>query len=251
MVFPKKDLTQAPYALEIEDLSLAYQDEAVLWDVDLRIPRGHCCALIGPNGAGKSTLLLAALDLLKPISGQVRWLGGRFKDMRRKIAYVPQQSQVNWDFPITVRDLVQMGRYPRLGFWQRLSAPDRQQADDALTQMGLEDLADRQILELSGGQRQRAFLARAICQQAEIYVLDEPLAGVDVASEKTIMDCLHNFKQLGKSIIVVHHDLSTIPRYFDYAVLLKRRVLAIGSPDEVLTPENLEAAYGLGGSHHV
>ncbi len=251
MLPQEKHVHQAPYALEIEDLSLAYQDEAVLWDIDLRIPRGRCCALIGPNGAGKSSLLLAALDMLRPISGQVRWLGSSFAQMRRQIAYVPQQSRVNWDFPITVRDLVRMGRYPRLGFWQRLSAADRQQADDALVRMGLQDLGERQIQELSGGQRQRAFLARAICQQAEIYVLDEPLAGVDVASEEAIMGCLQDFKQLGKSIIVVHHDLSSIPRYFDYAVLLKRRVLASGSPEEVLTAELLETAYGTGGGQHV
>ncbi len=232
------------YALEIEDLSLAYHEEAVLWDVDLKIPRGCCCALIGPNGAGKSTLLQASLGLLRPISGQIHWLGGLFPARRQCIAYMPQQSQVNWDFPLTVRELVRMGRYPHRHFWQRLKYNDRQIAEAALERMGLLALADHQISELSGGQKQRAFLARAICQDAEIYVLDEPLAGVDIASESVIMNCLHDFQAQGKSIIVVHHDLSSLPRYFNYAVLLNRSILAVGTPDEVLRDEQLRLAYG-------
>lgn len=236
--------TNTDSVLSVEDLTMAYREQAVLWDIDLNIPRACRCAFVGPNGAGKSTLLKGALGLLKPLSGRIRWQGEVFEKMKRQIAYVPQQNQVNWDFPITVRDLVLMGRYPHLGWIRRPQREDHLRADAALEQLNLLPLAKRQISELSGGQRQRAFLARALAQDAEIYVLDEPLAGVDVRSEAEIMGHLKAFQQQGKSILVVHHDLSTVRDYFDYAVLLNRSLIAAGPIDEALSASNLELAYG-------
>lgn len=235
-------LAGAP-AIHIDDLTMAYREKPVLWDVDADIPAGTMTAIIGPNGAGKSTLLKGILGLEPVISGHVLFFGQRLKDMRRKIAYVPQKSAVNWHFPTTVYDVILMGRYPYLGLIRRPRAADRRLAEEAMEEMGLAALRDRQISELSGGQKQRVFLARAMAQEAELYLLDEPLQGVDVSSEKILVEKLRQLVRRGRTVAAVHHDLSTAADYFDRVLLLNRQVLAHGPAAEVLSRENLRLAY--------
>ena len=230
-------------ALHVEDLTVSYQGKPVLWDVDVDIPPGVMCAVVGPNGAGKSTFVKSVLGLDSPTAGHVRLYGAPYDRMRRQVGYVPQRSAVDWDFPTTALDVVQMGRYGHLGWFRRPGRRERELAMDALARVGLADLAERQIARLSGGQQQRVFLARALVQDADVYFLDEPMAGVDAPTERAIVDLLQELRDAGRTLIVVHHDLSTVRDYFDWLVVLNVRVIAQGPVDRVYTAANLRRAY--------
>ncbi|WP_032122971.1 metal ABC transporter ATP-binding protein [Clostridium amazonitimonense] len=231
------------YIIEVEDMTVAYQVKPVLWDVDLKIPKAVLMAVVGPNGAGKSTLIKAMLNLIKPISGKVLFNGQSYKEQRRHIGYVPQSGSVDWDFPTSVLDVVLMGRYGMLGWIKRPSSEDKAKAMEALEKVGMKDFANRQISQLSGGQQQRVFLARALVQEADIYFMDEPFQGVDAKTEKAIISLLKELRERGKTVIVVHHDLQTVPEYFDWVTLLNTQVIASGPVSEVFTEENLNKAY--------
>lgn len=231
-------------ALHVEDLTVSYGAAPALWDIDLDIPPGVMCAIVGPNGAGKSTLLKAALGLVRPVAGHVRFLGRPVAQMRGRIGYVPQRHSVDWDFPTSVRDVVEMGLYRSLGWFRRPGRAARARAMVALAEVGLQDHADRQISQLSGGQQQRVFIARALVQDAPILILDEPLAGVDAATEAVIIALLKRLRDEGRTVIVVHHDLTTVQSHFDWMVMLNVRIVAQGPVREVYTPGNLRAAYG-------
>ncbi len=232
--------------IDVEDLTLAYNENPVVWDADAQIINNSRTAIIGPNGAGKSTFLKGILGLIKPLAGEVKIMGKSPKDARKHIAYIPQTASVNWDFPTNVLDVVLMGRYKSLGWIKRPGKKDMEIAKEALNKMGMYEYKNRQISELSGGQRQRVFLARAICSDAQIYFMDEPLAGVDMTTEKIIMDTIKEFQANGKTIVAVHHDLNTIKEYFDHLVIINRRVIAYGPMDQVFTEENLQIAYKKG-----
>ena len=214
--------------LHVEDVTMAYRESAVLWDIDLDVPTGVRCAIVGPNGAGKSTLLKGVLGLEKPVAGYVRLWGKTIDEVRERIAYVPQRGAVNWDFPTTVFDVVLMGRYVHIGLMHRPGREDRERARAALAEMQLEKLAERQISELSGGQKQRVFIARALAQESDLYIMDEPLAGVDETTERIVMDKFVALQKARKTVIAVHHDLSTLDMYFDYLVVLNRTIKASG-----------------------
>ncbi len=232
-------------ALDIRALTVSYRDAPVLWDVDAQFPRGTLSAVIGPNGSGKSTLLRAAMGILPIDAGRISVLGRPPREGRALVAYVPQRDEVDWDFPITVREAVEMGRYARVGWLRRLRASDRRAAGDAMERLGLTPFADRQVGALSGGQRQRVFLARALCQQAELLVLDEPFAGIDARTERDILILLAELRdEHGASIIAVHHDLATLRAGFEWGLLLNVRTIACGPIAEVLSPGNLARAYG-------
>ena len=212
--------------LHVEDLTMAYRETAVIWDIDLDVPEGVRCAIVGPNGAGKSTLLKGILALQQPVAGFVRFWEKPISEVRSRIAYVPQRGAVNWDFPTTVFDVVLMGRYVHIGLMRRPGKADREIATEALAEMKLTELADRQISELSGGQKQRVFIARALAQESDLYIMDEPLAGVDETTERIVMDKFVALQKAGKTVIAVHHDLATLDDYFDYLVVLNRTVKA-------------------------
>ncbi len=231
--------------VRVEDLSIAYHDTPVIWDVDIDIYKGTRTAIVGPNGAGKSTMLKGILGLMPLITGSVQIMGSKYKDHYKKIAYVPQRAGINWDFPATVLDVVLMGRYSHLGWIKRPTKHDVQKACDALEQIKMLDFKDRQISQLSGGQRQRVFLARAIVQDAELYFMDEPLQGVDIKTEGIIMDTLKQFQKDGKTTVLVHHDLNTVQEYFDHVVLLNKFPVAQGTVKEAFTDENIAKAYGV------
>lgn len=231
-------------ALEVQNLSVAYDQKTVLDQVNVAVPTGHLTAIIGPNGAGKSTFLKALLNQLPNKVGQVRILGEAFEPKKLVVGYVPQRNAVDWDFPTNALDVVLMGRYGHRGLFKRPTKQDKAVAMQALASVGMQDFADRSIGQLSGGQQQRVFLARALAQNAEVYFLDEPFAGVDAATEKTIIDILKNLKAKGKSIFVVHHDLQTVKEYFDYTILLNRTILAAGDTENVYTVEKLQQTYG-------
>lgn len=231
-------------ALNIEQLNVNYDQTPILWDIRLSLPQGVLVGLIGPNGAGKSTLIKSALGLIPPLSGKVEFFGQSLDQVRQRVAYVPQRESVDWDFPVTVRDLVLMGRYGRLGLFQRPRQADRDAADFYLEQVGMSAYRDRQISQLSGGQQQRIFLARALLQEADFYFLDEPFVGVDMSTEVLIIELLKNLRAQGKTVLVVHHDLNTIDRYFDWVIVLNARLIAYGPTEKVFTPDTLLAAYG-------
>jgi len=235
---------EAHLALHIEDLTVAYDGRPVLWDVDLDVPTGVMAAIVGPNGAGKSTLLKAMLGLVKPTAGHVYVLGRPYREQRAKVAYVPQRSGIDWDFPTTVLDVVVMGRYGQLGWLRRPGKAAYDRAREALEQVGMSDFQDRPIARLSGGQQQRTFLARALAQDADVMVLDEPMAGVDATSERAILEVLKHVRSQGRTVLVVHHDLQTVRTAFDWLMILNVRAIAQGPVDEVYNPTNLEAAYG-------
>ena len=232
------------WALEVEDLTVAYADQPVLWDVDLQVPSGVKMAIIGPNGAGKSTLVKAAMGLVRPVAGEVRIFGRPRESARGQIAYVPQRATLSWDFPTDVLDVVTMGTYGRLGWFHRSGAVQRQQAEAALEQVGMTAFLRRPIAELSGGQQQRVLLARALVQDAPINILDEPFQGVDAPTERAIIDVLDGLAEEGKTIIVVHHDLQTVPEYFDSVLLLNVRAIDSGPVSEVFTEDNLRLTFG-------
>lgn len=231
-------------ALELHDVTVSYQKKPVLYGVDLQIPEGSLVGLIGPNGAGKSTLIRAVMGLLPLSSGWVKIFGQRFKDARKRVGYVPQREEVDWDFPVNVMDVVLMGRYGRLGLFRRPGREDREKAREALDKVSMLPFAQRQISNLSGGQQQRVFLARALAQESDLYLMDEPFAGVDAATERAIIALLQELKARGKTILVVHHDLTTAREYFDRLVLLNMRVVATGPTEQIFTAELLQKTYG-------
>jgi manganese/zinc/iron transport system ATP- binding protein len=231
-------------AVQVEDLTVAYRERPVLWDVDLTVPKGVLMAIVGPNGAGKTTLIKAVLGLVRPAAGQVLVHGRPYAEQRRLVAYVPQRGTVDWDFPTSVLDVVTMGTYGALGWLRRPGRAERARAFDALDQVRMRDYADRQISQLSGGQQQRVFLARALVQDADIYLMDEPFQGVDATTEVEIVRLLQELRARGKTVIVVHHDLQTVAEYFDWVTLLNVRRIASGPVEEVFTEENLRLAYG-------
>jgi manganese/zinc/iron transport system ATP- binding protein len=241
---PDTPLHEPHIACHIEDLTVSYRDRPVLWDIDIDVPPGVMAAIVGPNGAGKSTLLKAALGLVPPVAGHVRFFGRPYAQARRRVAYVPQRASVDWDFPATAHDVVMMGLYGRLGWLRRPGRAERARADAALEAVGMADFARRQIGELSGGQQQRVFIARALVQEADLVLLDEPMAGVDAVTERAIVAILKGLRDQGRTIVVVHHDLQTVRAYFDWLVLLNVRVIAQGPVAEVYTGANLRATYG-------
>lgn len=230
--------------LEIHDLTVTYSRKPVLWGVDLTLPKGALVGIIGPNGAGKSTLIKAIMGILPVSSGFIKLFDQELNAVRGKVSYVPQRESVDWDFPASVRDVVVMGRYGKLGLFNRPRKADYEAADLALKQVEMEALAKRQISQLSGGQQQRVFLARALAQNADLYFMDEPFAGVDAATEKAIIGILRKMSDAGKTVIVVHHDLQSVPRYFNWLVQLNMRLVASGPVEEVFTQELLQETYG-------
>jgi manganese/zinc/iron transport system ATP- binding protein len=234
---------QQALAIEIADLTVAYRDRPVLWDVDVEVPAGVLMAVVGPNGAGKTTLLKAILGLVRPAAGTIRIFGQPIKAVRRLVGYVPQHREVDWDFPTSVLDVVMMGRYGHLGWFRRPGARERALALAALEQVGMRELANRQISQLSGGQ-QRVFLARALVQDVQVYLMDEPFAGVDALTERAILNVMRSLRAASKTVVVVHHDLQTVREYFDWVLLLNVRRIACGPVAEVFTEENLRQTYG-------
>lgn len=232
------------YPLVVRDLTVAYHRKPVVWDIDLEIPSGKLVAIVGPNGAGKSTLLKACLNLIPKSSGEVRFFGEPYARQLRRVGYVPQRESVDWDFPVSVLDVVAMGTYGQLGWFRRVNRRCKALALQALERVGMADYADRQISQLSGGQQQRTFLARALVQDADIYFMDEPFAAVDAATERAIVELLKELQARGRTCLVVHHDLATVTQYFDWTVLLNMRVVAAGPTAEVFTQENLRKTYG-------
>ncbi len=230
--------------IEVHDLTVAYDQKPVLWDVDFELPAGQRTAIIGPNGAGKSTLVKAAMGLIGSSSGYTLIYGKPLDKQRHNIAYVPQRESVDWNFPISVMDVALMGRYPHLRLFQRPSRKDKDTAREALRQVGMDRYADRQISQLSGGQQQRVFLARALAQEPEIYLLDEPFAGVDAATESLIFQKLAELRSRNKTVVVIHHDLQSVPDNFDWVMMLNLRMVAFGPIDTTFTDENLQKTYG-------
>jgi manganese/zinc/iron transport system ATP- binding protein len=230
-------------AIEIHDLTVAYRDRPVLWDIDLIVPAGVLMAVVGPNGAGKTTLIKSVLGLVPAAAGSILVHGRPYREQRRLVAYVPQRGSVDWDFPTSVADVVLMGLYGSLGWIRRPGAAERRRAMEALAQVGMADLAGRQISQLSGGQQQRVFLARALVQGARVCLMDEPFQGVDARTERAIVDVLQGLRDAGSTVVAVHHALQSVPEYFDWVTILNVRLIASGPVNEVFTEENLAAAY--------
>jgi manganese/zinc/iron transport system ATP- binding protein len=231
-------------AVQVTDLTVAYGEKPVLWDVDLEVRPGVLMAIVGPNGAGKTSLIRAILGMVHPAAGQALVFGKPYEEQRRLVGYVPQRGSVDWDFPTSVLDVVLMGRYGRLGWVRRPGAADKAAAREALEHVGMAPLEGRQISQLSGGQQQRVFLARALVQDAELYFMDEPFQGVDATTELAIVELLRELRSQGKTVVAVHHDLQTVPEYFDEVALLNVRRIASGPVEEVFTEENLRLTYG-------
>lgn len=231
-------------ALETHDLTVAYHKKPVIYGVDVAVPAGKLVGVIGPNGAGKSTLIKAILGLLPLTGGWVKVFGETYRRAAKRVGYVPQRESVDWDFPVNVMDVVLMGRYGKLGLLRRPGKEDREVARQCLERVKMLPYAHRQISNLSGGQQQRVFLARALAQDSDLYLMDEPFAGVDAATEAAIIDVLHELRDRGKTLLVVHHDLPTAERYFDMLLLLNMRVVAFGPTKEVFNFELLQKTYG-------
>ncbi len=231
-------------ALAFDAMSVRYSAMTAVEDVSAEIPSAAMTAIVGPNGAGKSTLLKAALGIVTPSSGRVLFLGQALDEVREKVAYMPQRASVDWDFPIRVIDVVLMGMQRRLGLLRPVRAADRAWAMECLARVAMTDFATRQIGALSGGQQQRVFLARALAQRAELYLLDEPFAGVDAKTEAAIVTVLHALRDAGAAVVAVHHDLATVPQWFDRVLLLNRRLIAAGTVADIFTPERLRQTYG-------
>lgn len=230
--------------IEIEKLVVAYdEDKPVLDNFNLGIEKGKMTAFVGPNGAGKSTLIKAILEFVKPITGSITINGKKYAQEKKKIAYVPQRGSVDWDFPTTLYGVVEMGSYGRVGFLKRVPKSEKNRVMEAIEKVDMLEYVDRQISQLSGGQQQRVFIARALVQDAEIYLLDEPFQGIDKKTEGSIVKILKGLKEEGKTVIVVHHDLQTVPEYFDEVVLINRKVIASGKVNEVFTKENIDETY--------
>lgn len=230
--------------LSVSDLTVAWHRKPVIWDVRFDIPPGSLVGIVGPNGAGKSTLLKAVMDLVPRVSGRVEVFGKSYRESRDRVGYVPQRESVDWDFPVSALDVVAMGLYRKIGWFRPVSRAHRQTAMNALEKVGIAELAHRQISQLSGGQQQRTFLARALVQDADLYLMDEPFAAVDASTEQAIVAILREMKARGKTSIVIHHDLQTVPEYFDYVILINMRIVVHGPVQEVFTSENLQKTYG-------
>lgn len=235
-------LPDAP--LVVRGMTVTYAQKPAIFSIDATFPKGEITAIVGPNGAGKSTLLKAALGIVKPLVGNATFFGASYETMRDRVAYVPQRASVDWDFPTRAVDVVEMGLYSELGMLGRLRGSHRRRAMAALERVGMSDFATRQIGQLSGGQQQRVFLARALAQDADLYILDEPFAGVDAATEKAIINVLKEVRAEGRTIVAVHHDLSTVRDYFDRVLLINTRLVAEGPVETTFTPETLQGAYG-------
>jgi manganese/zinc/iron transport system ATP- binding protein len=242
---PAVAATATDTALEVRGLTVSYRSAPVLWEVDARFPARQLCAIVGPNGAGKSTLLKAALGLVPADAGQVLVDGVAGRAGLARVAYVPQRESVDWDFPITVREVVEMGRYRATGWFRRVGKADRTIAAECLERVGMAAYGRRQIGQLSGGQRQRVFLARALAQRAPVLVMDEPFAGIDARTQADLLDLLRGMRDAGGSVIVVHHDMAQVRAAFDWTLLLNVRAMGVGPTAEVLTPEALREAYGV------
>lgn len=230
--------------LEVHNLSAGYDLKPVLWNIDFELPSGMLAAIIGPNGAGKSTLIKSMMGLVPQNSGYVKFFGQNLDEIRHRISYVPQRESVDWDFPISVREVVEMGLYTRRGLFRGLTKADKQLAMQSLEKTGMAEYATRQISKLSGGQQQRVFIARALAQQADLYFMDEPFAGVDMATEAKIVEILREMKNEGKTAVIVHHDLTSVADYFDYLIMVNTRMVAFGKTPEIFTQENLNETYG-------
>ena len=239
---PAHDTANLP--LEVHDLTAGYHKKPVLWGIDLKVPRGKLVGIVGPNGSGKSTLIKTIMGLVPPSSGWVKIFGKTYKENRQRVGYVPQRESVDWDFPVTVMDVVMMGRYGHVGWFKRPKKSDRDIARDCLDKVKMLPFANRQISNLSGGQQQRVFLARALAQESDVYFMDEPFAGVDAATETAIIALLHELREKGKTLMVVHHDLPTARNYFDQLLLLNMRVVAYGDMEDVFTYDLLQKTYG-------
>ncbi|MBP9477442.1 MAG: metal ABC transporter ATP-binding protein [Sebaldella sp.] len=229
--------------IKINDLTVAYEGNPALWNINLNIKKGVLMAVVGPNGAGKSTLIKAILNLIKPVTGNITFYGKSYKSQRNKIAYVPQRGSVDWDFPTTTLDVVEMGRYGKIGWIKRVSQKERMLAREAIKKVEMEGFENRQISQLSGGQQQRVFLARALVQDADIYFMDEPFQGVDSKTEKSIINILKKLRDDGKTVIVVHHDLHTVEEYFDYITFINVSIISTGKVQEEFTKMNIEKTY--------
>jgi manganese/zinc/iron transport system ATP- binding protein len=230
--------------LSVHDVTVAYHRKPVLWDVDFDAPQGMLTAIVGPNGAGKSTLIKAAMGLIPLAAGRIEIFGKPIGAQRRLVGYVPQRGSVDWDFPVSALDVVCMGRYRAIGWCRPVTRAHKQASMACLERVGMADFAHRQISQLSGGQQQRVFLARALAQEARLYFMDEPFAGVDAATERAIVEVLRTLRDDGRTVICVHHDLQTIPEYFDHVLLLNMRIVAQGPVPEVFTQANLHKTYG-------
>ncbi|TVR30605.1 MAG: metal ABC transporter ATP-binding protein [Spirochaetaceae bacterium] len=231
-------------AVRITDLTVAYEETPVLWDIDMEVPGGSIMGIVGPNGAGKSTLIKAIMGIVPAAGGEIRIFDRTFREQRRRVGYVPQRTSVDWDFPTTVLDVVLMGTYGSLGWFRR---PGKQQLDaawQAIERVSMTEYAGRQISELSGGQQQRTFLARALVQNADIYLMDEPFQGVDARTERAIVQILRQMRQQGRTLLIVHHDLQTVEEYFDLVAMLNVRIVACGPVEAVFGEENLRRTYG-------
>ena len=231
-------------ALKIDQLSVNYGATPALWDISLTVPQKQLVGIIGPNGAGKSTLVKTALGLLKPLSGKITFFDQPLHQIKRKIAYIPQKESVDWNFPLTVRELIIMGRFGKIGLCRRPRHADWEAAEMYINKLDLSSVADRQIGQLSGGQQQKAFVARALMQDADVYFFDEPFIGIDLGSRATIIHALKKLREDGKTLFIIHHELSDVDILFDWIILLNIRLIACGPKKETFTPENLNAAYG-------
>lgn len=230
--------------LSVHAMTVAYHQRPVIWDIEYEAPQAALIAIVGPNGAGKSTFMKACLGIIPRATGVVEFWGKRFSEQRQRVGYVPQRESVDWDFPVSALDVVCMGRYGKIGWFRRVSRAHRERARECLDLVGLADFSERQINQLSGGQQQRIFLARALAQEASLYFMDEPFAGVDAATEQSIVEILKQLKSEGKTVIVVHHDLSTVTEYFDHVILLNTRIIAHGPVETTFTHDNLRRTYG-------
>lgn len=236
-------MKDSDYPLVTKGLWASYDKNPVIYDIDLKIPAGKIVGVVGPNGAGKSTLIKAIMGLIPKTMGEVKIYGKPFAKALKQVGYMPQREAIDWDFPVSVYDVVMMGRYQKLGLFKRPRTADKEKVLECLKKVDLLDFKDRQISNLSGGQQQRVFLARALAQESEVYFMDEPFAGVDAKTEKAIMEVLGELRDMGKTLIVIHHDLSTVRDHFDYLVLINRQVINAGPTKEVFTIENLERTY--------
>jgi manganese/zinc/iron transport system ATP- binding protein len=230
--------------IEVHDLTVSYNRKPALWDIDFMIPAGKLVGIIGPNGAGKSTLIKAMMQLIPHDSGYTKLFGLELDAVRNKVAYVPQRGSVDWDFPASVLDVVLMGRYGTRGVFKRTNAEDKKIALACLEKVGMQQFINRQISQLSGGQQQRVFIARSLAQQADLYFMDEPFAGIDATTEKTIFDLMLSMRSEGKTLLVVHHDLQSAYAYFDWILLLNTQLVAAGPKEEIFVPEYLQKTYG-------
>lgn len=239
------EINQRKLAINVHDLTVAYEYKPVLWDIHLEVPEGILMAIVGPNGAGKSTLIKAILGIQKSIAGTVEVFGKPYQAMRKQVAYVPQKGTVDWDFPTTAFDVVLMGTYGSLGWIKRPGKKEKKTALEALEKVDMLSFKNRQISQLSGGQQQRIFLARALAQNASIYFMDEPFQGVDATTEKAIINIMKELREEGKTLIVVHHDLQTVPEYFDWVTFLNVKKIATGPVKEIFNNQNLAKTYGI------